>query len=96
MDVGKFEVLRSGRGAPARIAKSRWIVDKMEPIAEQILNMARNDSNVTYSNAVYRRVDRKNPSRVRWIITLPPALDLLARRVEAKRGTMGHAADSVK
>jgi hypothetical protein len=88
----EFMVLRGGRGAPARLAKSRWIVDQMEPVADRVLAAAQQDPNQTYSEKVYKRVDRKSPSRVRWIITLPPYLQKLADRVEAKRGTMRRAA----
>jgi len=90
-----FLILRGGRGAPARLAKSRAMVDAMEPVADQVLREARNDPNRTYADQVYKRVDRKSPSRARWIITLPPYLERLARRIEAKRGTMRRAARSV-
>jgi hypothetical protein len=103
-NVKRFEVLRWGRGAPARLAKSRGIVDQLEPVAERVLEVARSDPNRTYTGAVYKRVDRKRSDRLytrvdrkrsdraRWIITLPPYLEKLARRVEAKRGTMRRAA----
>lgn len=91
MRVKEFEILRGGRGAPARLAKSSATVDRLEPVADAILRGAREDTNRTYSDAVYKRVDRNSPTRVRWIITLPPYLEKLARRVEAKRGTMARA-----
>lgn len=90
--AGKFQVLRGGRGAPARLAKSRSMADLIEPLADRVLEAARQDPNETYSENVYKRVDRKSPTRVRWIITLPPFLDKLAHRVEAKRATMRRAA----
>lgn len=92
--MDRFTILRGGRGAPARLAKSRGIVDAIEPVAARVLSAARADPNRTYSDAVYKRVDRKGPSRARWIITLPPYLEKLARRVESKRGTMRRAARS--
>lgn len=88
----KFVVLRGGRGAPARLARSRAVVAALEPVADKVLKIAQSDPNQTYSNEVYKRVDRKRRDRARWIITLPPYLDKLARRVEAKRGTMRRAA----
>lgn len=93
--MAQFTALRGGRGAPARLAKSRGIVDAIEPVAERVLAAAKTDPNATYSRAVYKRVDRKNRNRARWIITLPPYLEVMARRVEAKRGTMRRAARSV-
>ena len=87
-----FETLRGGRGAPARLAKSRGIVAAIEPVADRVLNNAREDPNQTYSAAVYKRVDRRLESRARWIITLPPYLESLALRIEAKRATMRRAA----
>jgi len=91
----RFEILRGGRGAPARLAKSRGVVDALEPVADRVLAEVRRDPNRKYSDAVYKRVDRKNPTRARWIITLPPYLERLARRVEAKRGTMRRAVKGV-
>lgn len=91
MRVTKFQYLRGGRGAPARLAKSAATVGKLEPVADQILGAVQADSNPTYSREVYKRVDRKRPDRVRWIITLPPYLEKMARRIEAKRGTMARA-----
>lgn len=87
----RFEVLRGGRGAPVRLARSRGVVDALEPVAARVLAEAKKDPNPTYSAAVYMRVDRRLESRARWIITLPPKLGLLARRVEAKRATMRRA-----
>lgn len=87
-----FQTLRGGRGAPVRLARSRGIVAAVEPVAERVLENARQDPNPTYSAAVYKRVDRRLESRARWIITLPPYLESLARRVEAKRATMKRAA----
>lgn len=92
MDARRFEILRGGRGAPARLAKARSTADRLEPLAQAIVKVAQSDPNSKYSEAVYARVDRKSPSRVRWIVTLPPYLERLARRVEAKRGTMRRAA----
>jgi hypothetical protein len=91
----RVEVLRGGRGAPARLAKSSFIVDQLEPVADRILAAAQTDPNSKYAEAVYKRVDRKRADRARWIITLPPFLEPLARRVEAKRGTMRRAARGV-
>lgn len=91
MTVKKFEVLRGGRGAPARLAKSRETVARLEPVADRILQGAQSDSNATYSRSVYKRVNRRRTDRVAWVITLPPYLELLAKRVEAKRGTMARA-----
>lgn len=92
--MADFVLLRGGRGAPARLAKSQALADAMEPVADRILARAQQDPNQTYSKSVYKRVDRKRRDRVRWIITLPPYLEKLAIRVEAKRGTMRRAARS--
>lgn len=88
----RFQVLRGGRGAPARLALHSGTVDRLEPVADRVLGVAQGDQNTKYAGAVYKRVDRRRPDRVRWIITLPPALEKLAQRVEAKRGTMRRAA----
>lgn len=93
--MAMFEVLRGGRGAVARLAKSSWIVDEMEPVADRVLAAAKTDPNEFYARNAHKRVDRNLPTRVRWIITLPKDLDEFARNVEAKRATMGRAADSV-
>lgn len=88
-----FRVLRGGRGAPARLASSKALLADIEPVADRVLAAAQQDPSATYSNAVQKRVDRYR-GRVRWVITLPKALEKLARRVEAKRGTMRRAARS--
>lgn len=83
-----FQVLRGGRGAPARLAKSRGVVAALEPAADRVLRNVKADPNQSYSEAAYKRVDRRRPDRARWIITLPSFLEKLAVRVEAKRLTM--------
>lgn len=90
---GKFEVLRNGRGTVARLVKSDWVVRVLEPVADRVLAAVKSDPNPLYSRYAYKRVDRRRKDRVRWIVTLPPSLDPLARRVEAKRSTMARAAD---
>lgn len=92
MSVVKFETLRGGRGAPARLAKHRGTVAALEPVADRVLRSVQDDPNTTYATSAYKRVDRRLSSRARWIITLPPYLEKLARRIEAKRATMRRAA----
>lgn len=89
--MNKFEVLRGRRGAPARLAKSRGVIDAIAPAADAVLAGAKRDPSATYAEAVYKRVDRKRRDRAAWIITLPAYLEKLAQRVEAKRGTMRRA-----
>lgn len=96
MKVVKFETLRGGRGAVARLVKARSTADRLEPLADRILGSVKQDSNQTYSAAAYKRVSRARPDRVSWVITLPPYLERLALRVEAKRGTMARAVGSVR
>lgn len=95
---GKFMVLRGGNGAPTRLARHDRMYDTLRPAAERVLAAARKDPNPTYSAEVrmYRSA-RKIPGgkrSVRWNITLPPYLEMMARRVESKRGTMRRAARS--
>lgn len=89
----RFEKLRGGRGAPARLARHDHTYEVLRPVAERVLAEAKKDPNEHFTRALrmYRsvRIERGGSRRVRWNIT---SVSPLAERVEAKRGTMRRAA----
>jgi hypothetical protein len=79
-----------GRIDLAKVARSPEISAQLEPVADDVLGIVRQDSNDEFTSTLRKKqfVTRGRSGRVSWQVGAAPQI---GRRVEAKRGVFARA-----